>query len=661
MSVFSSESVRRTSKMTSKTSSKTPSKSSTFVNFTLVAIALRLLQVGISYVLALLVPFPESLSIPSDSQFFHHINRQPKKSRKKSSRIVELDDKTDLFPSIRSPAIVPTASAALPLDKNVSYAQPCSTGLTTKLLPYKNENGEIEWAFTDDGVSSELDVFKQGSHQHFNPEPQFYNEYDEAAYEEEDDANLSPTISNSSNNDSIISSSNKAAAVKKEDNNTPGTNHSSPFTPNDQHLNHDHHSGSISSCSSSEDIALGDSSFGVPDGKIHQCPHCDATFKIRGYLTRHLKKHATKKAYSCPFHEFSVFIDENDVTHKCHPNGGFSRRDTYKTHLKSRHFKYPKGTKTKERAKSAGSCSMCGETFPNAEIWCELHVEGAECKFLPSGFKGKSRIKNRIKKQLTKQQQKEFEKSGGIYSKHFALASAVSSKKTNGLSQVSGECSTPAMDTPVSANNSTPIPSSINTYGYKHISNSPAVSISSSINNEAHTSPDAKVSSSYTEVKQEVPVVQHNPIDYSQHFYSQSFQPTHIDHYQMGGEPMPSFEAFDDDQFCLDIDQLNNATFNNFNEIIEFMKAQHAVNNLNRGNQIQQPTVHYGFDQQAQHQARIQEFQQQEQLHQNQYQTEMHQQDFSEQSNFQPLQSQQCFPVKQQYQMYSNPNPVMYN
>lgn len=218
----------------------------------------------------------------------------------------------------------------------------CSTGITSSYLPIKNQDGKFEWKFSDEFVlGNELDAFK---------------------IKNEAGSTLSPTVSNSSsNNESILSEKNKVS---------PPTTHSLPYSDSNE------------------------------SGKVHQCPHCDATFKIRGYLTRHLKKHATKKAYSCPFHKFSIYVDDNNITHKCHPNGGFSRRDTYKTHLKSRHFKYPKGTKTKDRVNSSGNCSMCNEFFPNAEIWCELHVEGGECKFLPLGFKGKSRIKNRLKRQL---------------------------------------------------------------------------------------------------------------------------------------------------------------------------------------------------------------------------------------------------------------------
>lgn len=197
----------------------------------------------------------------------------------------------------------------------------CSTGLTTQIMPFKNENGELEWTFADKELGGdELDAFR-----------------------------LSPLTSNE---------------LAK-----------SLLTP----LLLDNLQGDANN--------------------LHACPYCSATFKIRGYLTRHLKKHATKKAYLCPFHQYTTYVDDNNITHKCHPNGGFSRRDTYKTHLKLRHFKYPKGTRTKERGSSSGSCGLCGEYFNNPEIWCEIHIEGGQCKFLPPGFKGKSRILKKLEKQ----------------------------------------------------------------------------------------------------------------------------------------------------------------------------------------------------------------------------------------------------------------------
>lgn len=102
------------------------------------------------------------------------------------------------------------------------------------------------------------------------------------------------------------------------------------------------------------------------------CPHCQSSFRIRGYLTRHMKKHATKKAYSCPFY------DPSDKT-PCHPSGGFSRRDTYKTHLKARHFMYPAGTRSENRSKVPGMCSGCGQKFDSNEMWVEEHIHNRQC------------------------------------------------------------------------------------------------------------------------------------------------------------------------------------------------------------------------------------------------------------------------------------------
>lgn len=102
------------------------------------------------------------------------------------------------------------------------------------------------------------------------------------------------------------------------------------------------------------------------------CPHCKATFRIRGYLTRHIKKHAVHKAYVCPF------FNPADKT-PCHPTGGFSRRDTYKTHLKARHFIYPPGTRMEHRSKVSGACRGCGISFQSNEEWVEDHIHAKNC------------------------------------------------------------------------------------------------------------------------------------------------------------------------------------------------------------------------------------------------------------------------------------------
>ncbi|QLL30794.1 hypothetical protein HG536_0A06090 [Torulaspora globosa] len=115
--------------------------------------------------------------------------------------------------------------------------------------------------------------------------------------------------------------------------------------------------------------------------EIFVCHYCDAKFRIRGYLTRHIKKHAIQKAYHCPFFNASAPSEL-----RCHNSGGFSRRDTYKTHLRARHFVYPKGVKPQNRSKSSGHCSQCGQFFENTDKWVEQHIENGECKGLPDGY-----------------------------------------------------------------------------------------------------------------------------------------------------------------------------------------------------------------------------------------------------------------------------------
>ncbi|KAK6463957.1 zf-C2H2 zinc finger, C2H2 type [Scheffersomyces coipomensis] len=641
------------------------------------SILVHFIQLVTSFILHLIVPFPESLSIPSDSAFYSAINKAPSstsntststKTNKKKRRDVKVKD-LDLFPSIKVQDQQHKEEASsnyqyqcqsqsfvdddLFSDEEITAPQPCSTGLTTRLLPFKNEKGEIEWAFTEDVIpGNELDAFKLNTN---NGPSNAHTENVKKELDEEDDVNLSPTVSNSSsNNESILSNSKKDGNNSGLDSHhshntdnshggdltTPLTSHhSSPFTPDrsvDKKI--------LSHSSSSENLVEDDSDeiddeSNVDDGKTHQCPHCDAVFKIRGYLTRHLKKHALTKAYSCPFHSFSIYIDENNVTHKCHPNGGFSRRDTYKTHLKSRHFKYPKGVKTKDRSSSGGTCSMCGEYFRNAEIWCELHVEGGECRYLPAGFKGKSRIKNKLKKRLSKKQQKELDASNltnQVLHSHYISGNI--DPITNTIIDnptLPDVVSTPfVVDTPHSSSGATPGgPSSANNMPpYDYSGHSPVPSLTSSTSNyqsQMNNSTSNSIPSANT------PVSTKSPINYSQilqaQVQNQQYPRNHLPNATNQSQVTPIFEQFDrsnqiqqrkleeyDDEFCLDIDQLNNSTFNNYNEILHYFKngapqqqqqpQAHQQQPTQYMNQKQQPTYnHPSHFQQQQAQAQAQQ------------------------------------------------------
>ncbi|RCK64612.1 Transcriptional regulator STP3 [Candida viswanathii] len=99
-------------------------------------------------------------------------------------------------------------------------------------------------------------------------------------------------------------------------------------------------------------------------------PHCNSVFKVKGYLTRHLKKHNANKTFLCPFY---------GQDSKCHPSGGFSRRDTFKTHLKALHFVYPAGTKSLERNFKSGRCGGCFLFFDNNADWLQNHIEAGLC------------------------------------------------------------------------------------------------------------------------------------------------------------------------------------------------------------------------------------------------------------------------------------------
>lgn len=113
------------------------------------------------------------------------------------------------------------------------------------------------------------------------------------------------------------------------------------------------------------------------DNSQFECNHCNAKFKVKGYLTRHLKKHLDYKAFQCPFYHENP--DSNSKGTKCHPTGGFSRRDTFKTHLKALHFIYPPGTKSSGRNSTSGRCAGCFNFFNNNVEWLEGHILKNAC------------------------------------------------------------------------------------------------------------------------------------------------------------------------------------------------------------------------------------------------------------------------------------------
>ncbi|CDO95786.1 unnamed protein product [Kluyveromyces dobzhanskii CBS 2104] len=136
------------------------------------------------------------------------------------------------------------------------------------------------------------------------------------------------------------------------------------------------------------------------------CHYCDAEFKMRGYLTRHIKKHAVEKAYHCPFWDESLPQEK-----RCHSTGGFSRRDSYKTHLRSRHFVYPNNVKNLDRVNSRGDCGQCKKHFSSTNEWIEHHIENRQCEAILPTFKGnlkKSKKCGKLKMIMTSDGQSRF-------------------------------------------------------------------------------------------------------------------------------------------------------------------------------------------------------------------------------------------------------------
>ncbi|CDK29394.1 unnamed protein product [Kuraishia capsulata CBS 1993] len=116
----------------------------------------------------------------------------------------------------------------------------------------------------------------------------------------------------------------------------------------------------------------------------YQCPDCASNFKVKSYLTRHMKKHLAAKAFMCPFYSEEGSDDDGKSTilrsgTKCHTTGGFSRRDTFKVHLKALHFIYPPGTKSSMRNSIGGRCAGCFQFFETNAVWMEEHISKNKC------------------------------------------------------------------------------------------------------------------------------------------------------------------------------------------------------------------------------------------------------------------------------------------
>lgn len=112
----------------------------------------------------------------------------------------------------------------------------------------------------------------------------------------------------------------------------------------------------------------------------YKCDQCESKFKVKSYLTRHRRKHNKANAFVCPFFETDDKPHEAKNGTRCHHTGGFSRRDTYKTHLKALHFIYPPGTKSSDRNSIGGRCAGCFDFFESNAKWLKFHIEGNQCK-----------------------------------------------------------------------------------------------------------------------------------------------------------------------------------------------------------------------------------------------------------------------------------------
>lgn len=135
--------------------------------------------------------------------------------------------------------------------------------------------------------------------------------------------------------------------------------------------------GWFSNLATHKSIHLADNS------RPHTCSICGRGFARPNDLFRHQKSHRGDAPFRCPlFVKPSVNRADPNSTMEpaCHQNGGFSRCDTYKNHLKAMHFEYPAGTKKRDRNGMSGRCKGCGLSFKSTDDWISEHIEKHECE-----------------------------------------------------------------------------------------------------------------------------------------------------------------------------------------------------------------------------------------------------------------------------------------
>ncbi|VEU22356.1 DEKNAAC103510 [Brettanomyces naardenensis] len=181
---------------------------------------------------------------------------------------------------------------------------------------------------------------------------------------------------------------------------TRGSSFSSSMTSPSETSNTNNKLTTITAAAAASPIVANVSSHSSESEEKHPfvCPVCNSSFKVKSYLTRHMKKHKAEKPFRCPFFASESDSDEDELEEedshkkrhlgtKCHPTGGFSRRDTFKTHLKALHFIYPTGTRLSNRSHVPGRCAGCFKEFKNNVEWLEHHIETNECPAMVTEYK----------------------------------------------------------------------------------------------------------------------------------------------------------------------------------------------------------------------------------------------------------------------------------